>query len=101
MIEILVDPGIGFGKSAAGNLTILRELPALGRVGCPILIGASRKSFIGTILDLPVAERLEAGLAVASYAVAQGAHIIRTHDVVATTRAVRMMDALRNSTMDA
>ena len=93
--KILVDPGIGFGKSAEGNLTILRRLPELREVGRPILIGASRKSFIGEILGLPVGQRLEGSLAVAAYASAQGAHVIRVHDVEATVRAVRMIDALR------
>jgi dihydropteroate synthase len=95
--KILVDPGIGFGKSAAGNLAILQQLPALAPVGCPILIGASRKSFIGAVLELAVDQRLEASLAVAAYACAQGAHVIRAHDVAATVRAVRMMDAIRSA----
>jgi len=93
--KILVDPGIGFGKSAEGNLAILRRLPELRSVGRPILIGASRKSFIGEILGLPVEQRLEGSLAVAAYASAQGAHVVRVHDVAATVRAVRVIDALR------
>ena len=93
--KILVDPGIGFGKSAAGNLTILKELPQLGRVGRPILLGASRKTFIGRTLDLPVGERLSGSLAVAAYASARGAHVIRAHDVRETVHAVRMIDAIR------
>jgi dihydropteroate synthase len=93
--KIVVDPGIGFGKSSAGSLLILRLLPALIRVGRPILIGASRKSFIGESLNLPVNERLEGSLAVAAFASAQGAHVIRAHDVAATARAVRMIDAIR------
>jgi dihydropteroate synthase len=92
--KILVDPGIGFGKSAEGNLTILRRLPDLRSVGKPILIGASRKSFIGQVLDLPVEERLEGSLAVAAHACARGAHVIRTHDVGPTVRVVRMIDAI-------
>jgi dihydropteroate synthase len=94
--KLLVDPGIGFGKSPAGNLQILKELPTLRSVGRPILVGASRKSFIGVALDLPVGERLEGSLAVAALAVWQGAHMIRAHDVVATVRVARMMDAIRN-----
>ena len=93
--KILVDPGVGFGKSVEGSLTILRRLPELRGVGRPILIGASRKSFIGEILGLPVEQRLEGSLAVAAYASAQGAHVLRVHDVAATVRAVRMIDALR------
>lgn len=95
--KILVDPGLGFGKSAAGNLQILRELPTLRSVGRPIVIGASRKSFIGTALDLPLSERLEGSLAVAAFAAWHGAHVIRAHDVAATKRTTRMIDAIRKS----
>lgn len=95
--KILVDPGLGFGKSASGNLRILRELPTLRSVGRPLVIGASRKSFIGAALDLPVGERLEGSLAVAAHAVWQGAHVIRAHDVAATKRTTRMIDAIRRT----
>jgi dihydropteroate synthase len=95
--RIIVDPGIGFGKSASGSLRILRELPTLREVGRPILIGASRKSFIGASLDLPVTERLEASLGIASLAAWQGAHLVRVHDVRETVRAVRMIDAVRGA----
>jgi len=93
--RILVDPGLGFGKSASGSLEILRRLPLLRSVGRPILIGASRKSFIGAVLDLPVGERLEGSLAAAAVALWQGAHVVRVHDVAATLRVARMIDALR------
>jgi len=95
--KIIIDPGIGFGKSVEGNLTILKRLPELARLGKPILVGASRKSFIGAVLDRPVLDRLEGGLAVAAYASAQGAHVIRAHDVDATVRVVRMIDAIRGA----
>jgi dihydropteroate synthase len=95
--KILIDPGLGFGKSAAGNLRILRELPTLRSVGRPIVIGASRKSFIGAALDLPVEDRLEGSLAVAAHAAWQGAHVIRAHDVAATKRTTRMIDAIRRA----
>ncbi len=95
--KILVDPGLGFGKSAAGNLQILRDLPTLRSIGRPILIGASRKSFIGAVQDLPVAERLEGSLAAAAVAAWQGVHVIRAHDVAATVRVVRAVDAIRNA----
>jgi dihydropteroate synthase len=95
--KIVVDPGLGFGKSAAGNLRILRELPTLRSVGRPILVGASRKAFIGTALDVPVAERLEGSLAVAALAAWQGAQIVRAHDVAATKRVTRMIDAIRTA----
>jgi len=95
--KIVVDPGLGFGKSAAGNLQILRELPTLKSVGRPILVGASRKSFIGTALDLPAGERLEGSLAVAALAAWNGASVVRAHDVAATKRVTRMIDAIRRS----
>ncbi len=95
--KILVDPGLGFGKSAAGNLKILRELPTLRSLGRPVVIGASRKAFIGTALDLPVSERLEGSLAVAAYAAWNGAHVIRTHDVTATKRTTRMIDTIQRA----
>ncbi len=95
--KILVDPGLGFGKSAAGNLRILRELPTMRSVGRPLVIGASRKSFIGAALDLPVSERLEGSLAIAALAAWQGAHVIRAHDVAATKRTTRMIDAIRRT----
>ncbi len=95
--RIVVDPGIGFGKSCEGNLAILNRIGDLAAVDKPILIGASRKTFIGKVLDLPVDDRLHGSLAVAAFASAQGAHIIRAHDVAATVRVVRMIDAIRNS----
>lgn len=93
--RILVDPGIGFGKSAAGSLALLGRLPVLGAIGRPILIGASRKSFLGAALGLPAGEREEASLAVAAWAAAEGAHVIRAHDVRGTARVLRVIDALR------
>lgn len=95
--KILIDPGLGFGKSAAGNLQILRELPTLKSVGRPIVVGASRKAFIGGTLDLPVGERLEGSLAVAAFAAWSGAHVVRAHDVAATKRVTRMIDTIRTT----
>jgi dihydropteroate synthase len=95
--KILVDPGLGFGKSAEGNLRILRELPTLRSVGRPLVIGGSRKSFIGAALDLTVDERLEGSLAVAAHAAWHGVHVIRAHDVAATKRTTRMIDAIRRA----
>lgn len=91
--QIVIDPGIGFGKTTEHNLAILRHLPELRALGKPILVGPSRKSFIGNVLDLPVGERLEGTLATAAYAVVQGARIIRVHDVRPVVRAVRMVEA--------
>lgn len=95
--RVVVDPGIGFGKSLDHNLTLLANLRPLCGVGAGIVIGASRKSLFGKLLDLPVDERLFPGLAVAAVAIWQGAHIIRTHDVAATVQAVRTASALRNA----
>jgi dihydropteroate synthase len=91
---IVLDPGIGFGKLAAHNLTLLRELPALVGLGSPVLVGVSRKSFIGLALGRPHAERVHGGLGLAALAVARGAKIIRTHDVAATCDAIGMVSAV-------
>jgi len=93
--KIVLDPGIGFGKDAGGNLELIRRLPELVRLGRPVLVGASRKAFIGAALDLPVDARLEGSLAVAGLASWLGARVIRAHDVRATVRVVRMVDAVR------
>ncbi len=95
--KILVDPGIGFGKSADGNLTILNRLSEFLTIGKPLLVGASRKSFLGTLLDLPAEDRLEPSLAVAAYAASAGAHVIRAHDVEETVRVVRTVDAIHHA----
>jgi len=92
--RIVVDPGIGFGKRRRDNLAILRHLRVLRSLGRPILVGASRKSFIGKALDLPVAERLAGSLAAQALAIAGGADIIRVHDVQAAVRAARLCDAV-------
>ena len=92
--SIVLDPGIGFGKGLEHNLTLLRELPRFAALGAPLLVGVSRKSFIGRILGKAVDERLYGGLALAALAVSDGARIIRTHDVAATHDAVRMVGAV-------
>jgi dihydropteroate synthase len=94
---LVVDPGLGFAKSLDHNLELLRGLDRLGSLGRPILVGASRKSFIGLTLDLPVDDRLEGSVAVAVAAVLAGAHIVRVHDVRETKRAVLMADAILGS----
>jgi len=93
--KIVVDPGFGFGKTLEHNLALLRGLSALAALGQPLLAGVSRKTFIGKILDLEPAERLEGSLAAAVVAVLGGANIIRGHDVKETCRAVRIADAIR------
>ncbi len=95
--QIAVDPGIGFGKTTEHNLAILRHLPELAVLGKPILVGPSRKSFISKVLDLPSDERLEGTLATVAYAVAQGARILRVHDVGPVLRAARMVEACLSS----
>jgi dihydropteroate synthase len=95
--RIALDPGIGFGKRERHSLELIARIESLAALGRPVVIGASRKSFIGRLLDLPVDQRLEAGLAVAAIAVFLGARIVRTHDVPATVRAVRMADVLRGA----
>ncbi|HWN81224.1 MAG TPA: dihydropteroate synthase [Candidatus Udaeobacter sp.] len=98
--RIVLDPGIGFGKSAQGNLILLRRIDALAALGYPVLIGASRKSFIGRALGLeglgPEA-RLEGSLAAAVAAVLGGADLLRVHDVRATLRAVRLAALIRDA----
>jgi dihydropteroate synthase len=93
--HIILDPGIGFGKTLDHNLNLLRDLPSLASLGYPLLVGASRKAFIGKILDAKPDERLEGSLAAAVAAVFGGAHIIRAHDVKETWRALRLADAIR------
>jgi len=97
--QVLVDPGIGFGKSAAGNLVLLQRLGEFRALGCPVLVGASRKAFIGRVLGIESPkERLEGSLAAATLAVWNGAHVVRAHDVQATRRAVDLAWAARRAT---
>jgi dihydropteroate synthase len=92
--RVVLDPGIGFGKTPAQNLEVLRALAQLRGCGLPVLLGASRKSVIGHVLDLPSAERLEGSLATTVAAVAAGLDAVRVHDVAAHVRAARMADAI-------
>ena len=93
--RLCIDPGIGFGKTLDHNLALIAAAGRLRRLGVPVLLGASRKSFIGALLDLPADERLEGSLAAAVVGVLQGADVVRVHDVQATRRAVAIADALR------
>ncbi|HTN43746.1 MAG TPA: dihydropteroate synthase [Nitrospiria bacterium] len=93
--RIVLDPGIGFGKTTEHNLEILSRLAEFGTIGRPLLIGPSRKSFIGQALGLPVAERLEGTAAAVAVGVLNGASIIRVHDVRAMVRVVRMVEAMK------
>jgi len=92
--SIILDPGLGFGKGLEHNMTLLKGLPRLADLGSPLLVGVSRKSFIGRILGREPHERLYGGLGLAALSVALGARIIRTHDVGPTVDAIRMVDAV-------
>ena len=92
--SLIVDPGIGFGKTPDQNIQVLRHLGSLSRLGRPVLLGTSRKSTLGRILDLPVEERLEATLATTALGIAAGIDIVRVHDVLPNVRAARVSDAI-------
>lgn len=92
--QIIVDPGLGFGKTAAQNRQLITQLDQLKGLGYPILLGPSRKGFIGRILNLPPAERVEGTAATVVIGIERGADIIRVHDVRAMVRVARMTDAL-------
>ena len=92
--DVIVDPGIGFGKTADHNVVLLRRLTALHELGRPVLLGTSRKSTIGRILDLPPEERLEGTLATTALGIAAGVDIVRVHDVRPNVRAARVADAI-------
>lgn len=94
--KVIIDPGIGFGKSTNHNLEIIKRVGEFKIFGAPILIGASRKSMIGNVLNLPVNERVEGSLAVAAASVMNGASIIRVHDVKETKRTLIMIDSIKN-----
>jgi dihydropteroate synthase len=93
--RICIDPGIGFGKTVDHNLALLRAVPALRMLGAAVMVGASRKGFIGTLTGVgDPAARLEGSLAVAVLAAAHGADLVRVHDVEATVRALKVADAV-------
>ena len=91
---IALDPGIGFAKTPGQNLTLLKELEEITNLRWPVLIGTSRKSFIGAVLGLPEDQRLEGTLATTVSAVLKGARLVRVHDVEPAVRAVRMAEAI-------
>jgi dihydropteroate synthase len=95
--RILLDPGFGFGKTSLHNLQLLQRLDVLVARGYPVVVGLSRKSLIGNVLDLPVDKRLYPGVALAVLAVWHGAAIVRTHDVAATREAIEMCRAVRDA----
>lgn len=94
---VIIDPGIGFGKTTAHNLSLLKHVPRLRELGYPVLLGPSRKRFIGNLLNLMVHERLEGTLAAAAIGVANGADVIRLHDVKAGRRVIDMAHHIRTA----
>ena len=95
--RLLIDPGFGFGKTVAHNLLLMKNLQVFVNLGYPVLVGVSRKSLIGTILNKAVTEREYGSLALAVLAVSKGAAVIRTHDVAATVDALKMINAVNNA----
>jgi dihydropteroate synthase len=93
--NVLVDPGIGFSKDAGHSLETLRRLPELASLDRPLLVGPSRKSFIGRVLDRPVEERLLGTAGAVAACVMLGAHVVRVHDVREMVEVVRVCDAIR------
>lgn len=93
--QIIIDPGIGFGKRLEHNLEIFRRLTELTELGYPLMVGPSRKSFIGKILDLPVDSRLEGSAAAVAVSIINGANLIRVHDVLAMKRVALVVDAIK------
>ncbi len=92
--NIIIDPGLGFGKTLAQNLALVNRMDDLSVLDCPVLSGPSRKGFIGAVLNLPVDDRVEGTAAVVALSIARGARIIRVHDVKTMSRIARMMDAM-------
>jgi len=99
--QMIVDPGIGFGKKFEHNIQLLRELKSFTSFGYPLLVGPSRKAFLGAILHLPVNERIEGTAAVVTSAILNGANIIRVHDVKEMKRVAMVADALKSENIQA
>ena len=95
--NLAVDPGLGFGKSVGGNFTLIAQLPRFRSLGCPVFVGASRKSFLWKPLGLSAGDCLEPSLAAAALAVAGGANAVRVHDVAASFKAVRTAEEVARS----
>lgn len=94
--KIIIDPGIGFGKTFEHNLEIINRLYEFRSLGMPILFGPSRKSFIGKILDLPPGDRLEGTASAVAIGIMNGANVVRVHDVLPMVRVARVADAIKN-----
>jgi dihydropteroate synthase len=95
--RLCIDPGIGFAKTPEQSLLLLREIESLFSFGRPVLVGPSRKSFIGHVLDLDVDERLEGTAAAVAWCATKGVHVVRVHDVREMVRVVRVVDAIRTA----
>jgi dihydropteroate synthase len=94
--KIILDPGIGFGKTLSQNLEIIRNLGRLAAIGFPVMVGTSRKSFIGKILSDPAVDRIWGSAATVAAAILSGAHVVRVHDIAAMRDVARVADALRD-----
>jgi dihydropteroate synthase len=97
IMQVIVDPGIGFGKNLEHNLEVMKSLQIFSRLGCPVLVGPSRKSFIGKLLDLPVEDRVEGTAAAVAACILRGANIVRVHDVKQMKRVAVVSDALKGT----
>ena len=95
--NIVLDPGIGFGKTYENNLEAIRRMEEFKRLGYPVLLGASRKFVVGLTLDLPVEERLNGTLAISAYGVMKGCSFLRVHDIKQNKEVIKMLEAIRNS----
>lgn len=95
--RLAVDPGLGFAKTPQQNFLLMRHVRALERIGCPVVVGPSRKSFIGLVLDAEVDDRMEGTAGAAAWLAGHGAHIVRVHDVREMVRVVKVVDAIRTA----
>jgi len=93
--RIVIDPGLGFAKTTRQSLLLMKEIASFLELGRPLVVGPSRKSFIGHVLDLEVADRVEGTAGAVAWLASQGAHVVRVHDVREMTRVVRVVDAIR------
>ena len=96
--KIILDPGVGFGKTYENNLQIINCLEQLKELGYPVLLGTSRKSVIGLTLNLPASERVEGTLVTTVFGVLKGCSFVRVHDIKENVRAIKMAEAILNST---
>jgi len=95
--KIVIDPGIGFGKTPEENLTVIKRIKSFQALKKPLLLGASRKSFIGKVLDIPVGERLEGSLAAVAWGVMKDVEMVRVHDVKETVKLIKVLEAIKKA----